>query len=404
MTRMVVEHQGRLFTVSPDDPTPAARRRQTLLRARLVDELTNTGTSRGASLHTAAHGLTPRVGGDGIAGFIGIPVDAFPDLDTIAYDVDIEIRGDWFIPETRRETLVVQGNFPDDFQPHDFGDVPLHVKAVTIEGRVVNDDGVTRTPVPNAPVEITEMWRTLPTVSVPSPALPPNLVSITPPLYADRDTATGIMNAVTMTPAGGNLRLMAPARAGEETLRLANSTNLFPGDVVEVELLDAALLHHDPVKVEYLRIDAIERVDQSLPSTLTFELPLAFDHDENVLARLVNPQFPGGNLPLARRALATEQCLFPTNLAGLPGAQTIEVRGGTDLDGNPLPTEYHRVFLFDVTSLAAAPGPEGFFRFPPISRVAQVTIQTTIGPDTVTKTFNPDYSLPVNRCDLVHVI
>jgi hypothetical protein len=395
MSRTTIEHDSLAYTVSPDDPVPDALRHQALLVLRLVDEITGEGVSEGIALETAESRLRPRVSADGIAGLAGVPIEAFPDLAASPYEIDFGIRSDAYVPEARRETIAAQPGFPLTFDPLEIGDVPLHTRAVTIEGRVVEDDGVTRTPVAGAAVEITELWRTPPTMLV-DPVEPPNLVAIAAPLYARRGSLLGDVRQREMTPVGAAMRVIEIAAAGQLQMRTADSVGLNAGDIVEIEYDDPALPQHDPARTEYVLVEAVDRLDPSLPTTLTLVHDLAFRHGVNTFVRRVTPQAPGPAVPLARRALAGEECLFLTNLAGLLGAEVVEIRGDVDLDGLPLEPEYHRVFTFATVTDA-----DGFYRLPPLSRAAQVTIQTVVGPDTPRRAFNPDYSQPVNRCDLI---
>ena len=340
MVRFDVQHRGNTYTVSPDDPVPASHRFQSIVSMRLVDELTGDGVNRGVALHTSEFGLQPHIGPGGLAGLVGVPRDAVPQLDATAYDIDYEITGDRFVPMARRVSLPVQANYPDTFDPQDIGDVMLHATSTLIGGRVVEDDGNTRTPAQNAPVTITRVWRRLPPTPPPNTFEDPDMAVISPPLYAGRGSLIGTLREREMLPAGGPaLRVVQTASAGQARLRLLASTGLNPGDVAEVEFLDPARPHHDPEKIEYLRIAAIDRVNQSLPSTLEFDHAMAFSHDEGVSVRLVNPQAAGANIPFSRDALANEACVFLDNLVGLPGVSVVEITGDTDLDGNALAPE-----------------------------------------------------------------
>ena len=80
--------------------------------------------------------------------------------------------------------------------------------------------------------------------------------------------------------------------------------------------------------------------------------------------------------------------------SGLVGADEIEITGG------PRPDEYHRVKTFSVTSDA-----EGYYRLPPLTRVAQLEIhaEKMIGAQTfhATTVFRPDYQQRDNRLDFI---
>jgi hypothetical protein len=86
--------------------------------------------------------------------------------------------------------------------------------------------------------------------------------------------------------------------------------------------------------------------------------------------------------------------VFLDGLAGLAATHEVQV------NGLPGPDEYHELMQFSVVSDA-----NGYYRMPPLSRVAQVEIhaEKILGPQTfqVTTTFQPDYLQRENRLDLM---
>ena len=107
----------------------------------------------------------------------------------------------------------------------------------------------------------------------------------------------------------------------------------------------------------------------------------------------MTPQPPGAQQHFTEDAISGDSSVFLDGLAALGGASEIEVSGG------PEPDEYHRLREFSVTSDS-----EGYYRLPPLSRVAQLEIhgEQTVGGQIfqVTTTFRPDYRQRENRLDL----
>ena len=130
------------------------------------------------------------------------------------------------------------------------------------------------------------------------------------------------------------------------------------------------------------------------PATITLEFGVIFPHRRGAVVRQANPQPPGTSQTVAVDAWAGDACVFLDGLGSLSGSQEIEITGG------PGPDEYHKAMTFSVTSDA-----EGFYRLPPLSRVAQLEIhaEKVIGAQTfqATTVFRPDYQQRDNRLDFI---
>lgn len=94
---------------------------------------------------------------------------------------------------------------------------------------------------------------------------------------------------------------------------------------------------------------------------------------------------------LAQDALANDQTLFLSSVFDLANTHG-EISNGIDAP------EYHAVRLYSVLSDA-----QGFFRLPPLHRIAQIEIVASRAdlPTPVTVVFSPDYERAENRLDLV---
>jgi hypothetical protein len=107
----------------------------------------------------------------------------------------------------------------------------------------------------------------------------------------------------------------------------------------------------------------------------------------------VVPQPLGASRQLTVDAMVGDTCVFLDALTGLAAAQEVQITGP------PGPDEYHKLRNFSVTSDA-----DGYYRLPPLSRVAQLEMHAakTLGVQTFTTTitFRPDYRQRENRLDL----
>jgi hypothetical protein len=164
---------------------------------------------------------------------------------------------------------------------------------------------------------------------------------------------------------------------------------LSPGDIL---LIDA----NNPDLAEYLAINTITGASTATqPARLTLNHTLAHSHRQGALVQKVNPQALGALKQLTQAALEGDTCLFLNNITGLATAHEVQLTGG------PQPPEYHRCRLFEVTSDAG-----GYFRFPPLNRVAQVEIRAELQPPAPLPVappviFSPDYTNRENRLDII---
>jgi hypothetical protein len=278
---------------------------------------------------------------------------------------------------------------PSDFAPTDVGDLALHRQPTVIYGRAVQANAVASTPLAGATIAVTGIWRTPPPANMAVLADSPNIVSLQPPLYADRTAGIGRLRGMSL-PAVLDIpaeekRLLADAAAGANTVRVSNRIGLNPTDIV---LIDA----NDSERTEFIAISAVAGSSSAAqPATITLDHPLAHVHRRNALVQRVNPQPPGLERQFAQDALDGDTTVFLDSLSGLAAGDKVQIAGG------PHPTEYHRLQLFSTTSDA-----EGYYRLPPVSRVAQLEIRAEHGVLTPVQTeFRPDYTLRENRLDVL---
>jgi hypothetical protein len=321
-----------------------------------------------------------------LAGVVGAPRDTLSLLASQSYTFDLTFGADGYLPVPVAVTIPQDPTFPLTFTPIHLGDLLMHREPVVLRGRTVLNSGGIATPVGGATVAITGLWSTAPPANVIVPPGPPNVVSLSPPLYFARTTAAGTLRRHELVPvAGADKSLLTYGLPGASALRLSDRVGLSVGDIAVVD-------ESDLERTEYLPITAISGLttpDQ--PATITLAHPLAHRHRVGATVRKVTPQPPGPTTACTREAIAGDTCFFVASVAGLNTVHVVEIAGG------PAPAEYHGLRTFSVTS-----DTQGYFRLPPLSRVAQVEIQATDGVHTpVTRTFSPDYAETENRIDFV---
>ena len=371
MVRRTVVVNSQPYVFSPDDQPPLDGRLWALVRMQVIDELTGQTPASTITVEAEGTGFTPRVASDGLVGLTGIPRQVFP------HDVvRLTIRAEGYLPRTRPVPVM------------QMIDIALHREPTVITGRTVRANGNTTTPLAGATVSVTGLWRTPPPANLDVPADPPLLVSLRPPLYADRAVVTGHFQPRDLPPiAGDDKSLLDDVLAGANPIRLSNRQNLAPGDML---LIDVG----QPDLTEFLAISTItggSTADQ--PARITLDYPVAWAHRRNAVVQKVSPQPLGAMRQFTVEALAGDTCVFLDNVAGLATVHEVQITGGTS------PDEYHSLKSFSATSDA-----DGYYRLPPLSRVAQLEIhaEKTVGAQTFsTQTpFRPDYNLRENRLDL----
>ena len=386
MTRRIVEVKDRTYTFSPDDEVSLAGRTWAIVSARVVDEMTLEPPKNTLTITTDESGLMPHVINAGLVGLVGRPGQVFPDLANQSYQVNLTVMAEGYIPRQEQVAIAQNPNFPNTFEPAEF-DLFMHRRPVTIRGRTTVANGNTTSPIGNATVTITGVWRTFPPANVVVNADPPNVVSLQPSLYFFRTAATGRLRRRAMTPVvGEDKRLLDEVPKGSNNLRLSDRVNLSPGDIILIEPANRDLS-------EYLIIDTISGASTAdQPAKITLTYPVAYHHRHGPLVQKVTPQILGPINQFAQDAIAGDTCVFLASLNGLDPGGVVEISGG----GNP--AEYHALSRFTKTSDS-----DGYFRLPLLSRVAQLEIQADDAGahPTITRTFSPDYSHRENRIDFV---
>jgi hypothetical protein len=386
ISRRAIQLESKTILFSPDDAVPFVDRIQALVKIRVTDELTGGPPESRMTIQVREQGLIPRVASDGLAGLVGIPRQVFPGLQTIDYFVHLTIRAERYLPRDLEVKLPKNPSFPATFTPSQIN-VALHREPVFIAGRTVRVVSNVTAPLPGAQISVTGIWRTPPPANIVVAPDPPNLVSIQPPLYSDRAALTQLLRRRDLVPVLANDKaLVENLSPGANPIRLSNRQGLGPGNILFIDAEQADLAEFIAIK----SVPTVAPADQ--PTLVTLNYPLIFAHRRGAVVRRVTPQPPGANLQFSVSALSGDVCVFLGGLTGLAAAQHVETTGA------PGPDEHHKVMSFSVTS-----DPAGYYRLPPLSRVAQLKIhaEKTVGIQTfkATRIFRPDYQQRENHLD-----
>ena len=388
MLRRTVHANNRMYVFSPDDQPTLGARIWGMVRLQVLDELSGEPPTSIATVTALEPKLASRFTSDGIGGLVGIPLQVFPDLGTTNRSVHLTVSADGYLPLDDTVDFLTDPTFPVTFTPPALRTLSLHRQPTVITGRTVRNNGGTETEaVDGARVTVTGIWRTPPPANVAVPADPPNIVSLQPPLYVGRPSPGQSMRRRDLPPVvGADKEIGADVLAGVNEILLSDRQGLGPGDIL---LIDAG----EPDLVEFIAIASVPvTAPADQPTRITLVYPLKHAHRRRGIVRKVNPQLPGLPQQITESAIAGDTCVFLNGLTELAGAQEIEING-------PPGDEHHTVMTFAVDSDA-----EGYYRLPPLSRVAQLEIhaEKTIAMQLfqVTTTFRPDYRQRENRLDL----
>src|SRR5207253_6517108 len=174
---------------------------------------------------------------------------------------------------------------------------------------------------------------------------------------------------------------------GANLIRLSDRQALNTGDILLIDTGDAELAEFIAIKT----VPVTSPPDQ--PTLITLDYPVIRTHRRNSLVQRVMPLPLGAQQQFTVDAIVSDTCVFLDGLAGLAGAHEVQV------NGPPGPDEHHALMQFSVLSDA-----NGYYRMPPLSRVAQLEIhaEKITGGQTfqATTTFRPDYRQRENHLDL----
>ncbi len=383
MARRTVDHAGIRYTVSMDGAIPEGGLASAIVFARVVDELTGQPPQARVAIETTFAGLQPRSAGDGLVGFSAIPRIALTQLRTQAYNIPVRLSASHYLDTYADAVIGPQATFPNAFAPVDLGEIELHREGVVLRGRVGEPVGLDIVGIAGADIRVIGIWRSIPGGAVPPPADAPNVISLLQGAYFGRTLAAARVRRRAMTPVPADERVLTTeARAGSDVLRVSNRIGVAAGQIILIEA--------DASRREYMTVASVAGAaspDGEAVLTLTF--PLRRAHAEGTLVQRVTPQAPGADNLLTAEPIPGDVCLLCATLTDLGVPEVVEIHGG------PNPPEFHLMSRFAVVSDAS-----GFYRLPPLSRVAQLEIEVNDGVHApLLRTFQPEYELVENRLD-----
>lgn len=386
---------GNRYEFCPEIIPPAADRLQAIMRGRFIDELTGLGVTAQLHISSNTEQLAPRIGMNGVAGLVGNPLRRFPGLRNNTQVIDMTVTAQGYQPRRFSRNLGpfntgigAPADYPHFFSSINLGDVALHRAPSVIKGRCVQNTGTARLPLAGVNVELTGVWHQFPAAHE-DPLLlleSANVLALRQGLYADRRAGADTVRRRNLNPVAGEEKTVLHTTTQDtQHVYLSDRLNLNPGDVLAIEIA-----HRD--LVEYLAIDAVEgSSNPAQPALITLAYPLKKEHRAGVSAVRVIPQVPGASQGLLRDGNQGDCTIFLNDLVDI-ALPSVEIT-----DGIAVP-EYHAFDFYRTTSDA-----EGFFRLPPITRVAQMQIRASRFdlPQVINNVFSPDYDQYENRLDLV---
>lgn len=372
------------FHFCPGDPPVAADRVRALLRARLVDEITQAPVTVDVVASTAVVGASPRVAAFGRVGLVGRPLQLFPDLDLTSSDLDLRAQATGYLPVDLIGTLGPIMGFPEQFAAADLGDIPMHRVAVALRGRTLQRGSLAPTVVAGATVELTGYWPVFPPANVAPPAVmqTADMLHVPAGMYAARNGGVATLGRRAMPAlAGADKRLLVPAAHGERRLRLSDRVSVIAGTVLIIRADGAS--RRERMVVD--QVDMSSSDDQ--PAWVTLVHPLAHTHLRDTLCSVADPQIAAPAKTFERTAIRGDETVFLDDLTGLGEGDVVEIAGGAA-------AEYHEISLYRTTSDG-----NGYFQLPPLSRAAMVLLHAKrlglVSPDDARVA--PDYRIAGNR-------
>jgi hypothetical protein len=369
------------YVINTDPDVRIAQQPWALVKIDLRDEMTLepvTSPTRVTSDHPEFTGVARSDGGAGLA---VVPASVLSKLKTANYPGVISVDAQGYLPESRNFTILANPTFPDDFQPLDLGQWPLHRQPVAIYGRINLIAGGATTPVAGASVTMTKLWRRVPSPVLSPPPDPFTLVSLNPVLSAFRPVATTIVRR-SLIPVASTFVLLSDLQPGTSSLLLSNTLGLAPGSLLAFDRLD----------LEHREIVAIASIGGSSgpgqPSPVQLRFPLAYRHFG---VEVVALGVPGPSNTLGVPAIVGDRVALANSAAGIVSGNLVEINGGT------AGAEYRTASVFSVLSDV-----RGFYLLPLLSRVGQIELTANDGVHTpVAQTVIPEYNQSRNRVDFI---
>ncbi|MBI5259399.1 MAG: hypothetical protein HY855_23050 [Burkholderiales bacterium] len=358
MVQRSVNANGHDWLFDSDTPALPGGRMRALLRARLVDEISGDPVAAPFALRASRTDVATRATADGLVGLVAAPARVLPELALAGAALSLEVRRSGFLPRTLHATLGPIAGFPASFAPVDLGDVALHREGVVLAGRILQNAMPALLPLAGATVVLDAVWSQLPPPYWIAPALaePPDVITLSPPLRAERPAGTTLRERA-LAFAAVVQTLRTPQEPGATQLELSNGDGVAAGTALAIDI-------DTPAATEVLVIAAVTPASApDLPVRVTLEHPTTRRHREGVRCAIATPQPVVANATLDRDALPGDPTVF------LTAAPTLADGAWAEIDDGLTAPEYARVALLSATTDA-----DGHFSLPPIARIALVRL------------------------------
>lgn len=439
------------YDFAPDDGPPAGQRWFALATAQLVDEILETPIRVPFAVRVDASGVGVRTGPDGTFALVATPQVSFPPAPGPRPVVAATVTADGYLPRTIVFTipfddralaapapvagdtvvtlssalqltvgqmLVIGPASGQEFagvkvlgpgvnqvtlsEPLRFAHavnepvmpatrastiVALHRTPVAFRGRVVRNGpaGSPKSPVPNATIALADFWRTqravrtrpviagVPVGDMTTAGPKTFAAALSQGVLAPRRQGADAGGTTLPAASGDEKQLALAAEADASAVRFTDRRNLIATDLVRID-------SPDPERSEIHTVKNIAPVGGVTdPASIQLDHPLLASHVPGArVDRLQLPVVPVP-LPLGLRD-AAERGDRTVLLDALPPADP-----GLCLSSAGLPAEFH-----DVATYVAKADGAGYFRLPPMHRLAQVRLD--VGPASTQFFVDPDYS------------
>jgi hypothetical protein len=381
--RVTVVEAGIEHVVNFLGPHAAGHVRQAIVLLQAVDELTGHPVQAPVKVTSTNPAVRGGWATGGVAGLVGVPAQAMPELDTKPYPIDVTVTVDGFAPWTGTVNFAIQAGFPADFAGRDIGAVELHRRPVTLDITALSLDAHNRPQVlQGADIRITQVWRHVADIGGAGVAAP--MIGL--PLGTSQPWPVGTaLDSVSLLPAAEPVRRLARATVpGDVVMAVDRLGTLVAGDLIGLDLADIDRREYVPLAT------VVGSTDPASPTSLESATPVRVTHATSSTARRV-PTPPAGppDATLTEPAQPGDTTVFVDTVA--PFA-TDEIMRASDAS---ITDEYVDAHLYRGVSNAA-----GFVRMPPLTRVAAVELTATQGALAATVLFTPDYLSPTNSVAL----
>lgn len=382
MTRFIEVAGVLRRVVYPPDPG-TAERLGLVWRATFVDEIDGEPVESRVRLssRTGLASMSAERGGQ--AGLVGTPARAYPLLGGSPVPIAFSAEAEGYLPLDLTSVITAHPDHPAEFVPAaPPGPVEMQNLPVRLEGRVRRRSLTGLDPVAGATVEVAGIWERAPQAGTTPPADPAEVLEIRPPLTGPVVVGTQVRR-VNLAAPGIDTTLAESVAAGATELVLESRAGIGPGDLVMLEPAH-------PDRVEVARVAAVASLPPApFRGRVTLGLPLAFAHLVGAVVSRRNATAAGTARALTRDMIPGGLSLFVSSVAGLTNTGFLRV-------GTGAAQQIRRVRAYRTVSDA-----EGYFRLPPIHRIARAFIGASDGFSAVAGIpWVPRRDGPVDRLDL----